>query len=186
MLFKISLLLLLSFLIFNLNSCCCCNRISSLFSKEEKISNHEDMTSKGQSLSKDGKYHESLDYFEKAISVNPEDSTALEGKKEAINALNSPPVEPAELAEGMKHIEKAFQSNNIKKVMKVVDPMNSANYRSLFEKHPEAFPRIATMLVDRKLIFLDDVYAEYEVTEKGSSYILSVVKYGDNWYLNSL
>jgi tetratricopeptide (TPR) repeat protein len=47
-----------------------------------------DLTTKGNFLNSIGNYKLAITYFDKALAINPKNVSALNGKKQALDALN--------------------------------------------------------------------------------------------------
>jgi len=164
---------------------------------------YDSWTCKGWILYEQGKYEESLECFNKALSIEPDYKDALEGKEAAMKALNSSaataePVNkpsntdtnaqnltsPSDLEEVIKQLEGALKNGDVEKVLTMVDPIKRENYRSIFKNHPEALSSMGEMIATRKLVFLDNAYAEYLVKEKETSYPMVFEKIDTGWCLS--
>jgi hypothetical protein len=99
-----------------------------------------------------------------------------------------PPSEKAkaQLEQGISGIEAAFQTGELNQAMELVHPAVRSQYESIFKNKPERIRQTATILATRKLVVLSGNVAEYEITDKGRTYPLTLEMAGGKWLLTGL
>lgn len=96
------------------------------------------------------------------------------------------PEEIAGANAGITKVSEAFASGKVDQALALTSPMIRKSMQEICGKHPDALAKIAVILATRKLIMLEDGYAEYEVTGKNGTYLVSFQRFGDLWVLDGL
>ena len=90
------------------------------------------------------------------------------------------------LGNDVAQMENAFLSNDIEQVAPFIHPEATADLLPVLSAHEAELARIGQMMSTRKLIYADDFYAEFEVTDHGQTFILVFQKYDGRWRLTRL
>lgn len=80
-------------------------------------------------------------------------------------------------------IELAFETQDIATIETYIHPEMQATLMPIFQEHQSELSRVADLMKTRKLIYKDERYAEYEVTENGITYTMIFQKMGEQWCL---
>jgi len=86
-------------------------------------------------------------------------------------------------AAGLQDIGKTLAGKDPKTAVQVLSPTVRKDYQDVFTQHPEAMTRLAALLATARPVFEENRYAEYEVTENGHTFSVSMEKLGTHWYL---
>ena len=98
----------------------------------------------------------------------------------------APEVDRATLDADLKSIESAFASGDPGQVTSWVHPDTRSNLMPAFEANASRLGEVAALLATRKPVFVTNEYAEYEVTDKGTTFTVVYQKSGDHWTLSGL
>lgn len=97
---------------------------------------------------------------------------------------------PAEYSEtqSMKNLSdsliSAFKSENKEQVMNCFNKEFKDTYAPILNNTTRSLSAFGTALEKRKLVFANDLYAEYEITIEGITYTIAYANCGDtNWQL---
>ncbi|MDD5603096.1 MAG: DUF4339 domain-containing protein [Eubacteriales bacterium] len=91
------------------------------------------------------------------------------------------------IQDGTETIENAFRAGDVAAISQRTHPMVRDKYSAMYEKHKIELPGIALLLETRVLVYSDDSYAEYKVTDtSGRVYFVIFEKIDGIWYLSSL
>ncbi len=90
------------------------------------------------------------------------------------------------IEESARRIEDAFRSGDVDAVVELTHPSVRASYQSIFEEHAADLKRVADLLATRKLVGASVNMAEYEVTENGETFYVTLESWGEQWFLASL
>jgi hypothetical protein len=92
----------------------------------------------------------------------------------------------AQLEQGVASLEAAFQTGELNQAMELVHPAVRSQYEAIFKNKPERIRQTATILATRKLVVLSGNVAEYEITDNGRAFPLTLEMAGGKWLLTGL
>ncbi len=98
----------------------------------------------------------------------------------------APDVDRAALDADLSSIEAAFASNDPAKVAAWIHPGAREQLGAAFAANAARLGEVATLLATRRPVFVGTKYAEYQVTDAGSTFTVEYQKSGDHWMLVGL
>lgn len=87
------------------------------------------------------------------------------------------------LNQDTKAIQEAFEAQDIQVIETYIHPETKAELMPIFIEHQAELTRISELMKTKTLIYADDNYAEYEVTDNNQSFTMVFEKVGDIWLL---
>ena len=98
----------------------------------------------------------------------------------------APDVDRGALDSDLASIEAAFASNDPAKVSAWVHPDARARLLGTFQANASRLDEVATLLSTRTPVFVTTEYAEYQVTDGGTTFTVVYQRSGDRWMLVGL
>lgn len=96
--------------------------------------------------------------------------------------IDEPAVETESIKQFSSKIITAFESGNKQNVLDLMYDEYKEIYSKDLEDAPEKMPTFAEALKNRKVIFANELYAEYELTIDGTKFTISYSNEGNgNW-----
>lgn len=87
------------------------------------------------------------------------------------------------LSQDTQAIQEAFESQDIQIIETYIHPETKAELMPIFTEHQSELSRISELMKTKKLVYSDQNYAEYEVTDNGQVFTMVFEKVGDTWLL---
>ncbi|MHB8892387.1 MAG: hypothetical protein ACYC65_10135 [Candidatus Limnocylindrales bacterium] len=98
----------------------------------------------------------------------------------------APDVDRGALDADLASIEAAFTSRDPAEVATWVHPDARARLLGTFQANANRLDEVATLLSTRTPVFVTSEYAEYQVTDKGTTFTVVYQRSGDHWLLVGL
>lgn len=106
-------------------------------------------------------------------------------EESATNPSEPPPVETEQVKQFNTTVKTAFESGDKSAVINLMYEDYQDIYGEMLNKSTADMQAFAKALENRKLIFANELYAEYEITIDGNVYTIAYSNNGDNiWKLH--